>query len=573
MRSSRQISGAILGVAMLLSGIAVAQTLNIRSFKASSAERGDWFFIGQLSDQQSREVNFRPTGSSFEAFPIGTPGTLPVYRFYGCAANPGEIGSPNSHFFTINEGEKEALRALRSGGATGPGWCLEGAVFSAAVPVNGTCPAFAPAKVERLYNEGQRKRIDSNHFYAVTPGQAYDLQATGWGTLEGTAFCVKSAESAMQGRLFVHTGATPIPGGAGTTDNTIFTAFTLPDAAAKAVAITTSPTLGLSNCRASAASERFGNVYCATQNAKRTTTSTAQNLFAISTSKATLGRLYETAQERMFGVAVDDASGTLWATREVPPEDGVPPSSTIRAWREQTGGFLRDTQLPVPTGAPKALGTTLYFEASTRQLFAMVLGSRGSLTFSNRPDDPNKPSVLAIYDASETGELVQRAALPVFEQFTNLLVTRRYLIIGNYNRTVEIIDRASLQRVGTFAVSGFQDSGGAYALAYNEFAQTLFVGDGAAQDFSLTPYALLSIDISTPSAPVVREKQILPYAVSSLQFFEREQRLFVAQNPDCCNRSAQPSVIEFTQEASALRIAAKYNLPVGRFPTAMTLAR
>ncbi len=558
----------------MLSSAGIAQTLNIRSFKASSAERGDWFFIGQLSDQQSREFNFRPTGSSFEAFPIGTPGTLPVYRFYGCAANPGEVGSPNSHFFTINEGEKEALQALRSGSARGPGWCFEDAVFAAAVPVNGACPAFAPSKIERLYNEGPRKRIDSNHFYALTPGQAYDLQATGWGTLEGTAFCVKSAESALQGRLFVHTTAVAVSGGApGATDNAIFNAFTLPDPAAKPAAISTSPTLGLLNCRASVASERFGNVYCATQNAKRTPSNTEQNLFAINASKGTLGRLYETAQERMFGVAVDDVSGTVWATREVPPEDGVPTNSTIRAWREQTGMFLRDTALPIPSGAPKALGTTIHFDARTRQLYAMVLGSRGSLTFSNRPDDPNKPSVLAIYDATETGELIQRAALPVFEQFTNLLVTRRYLIIGNYNRTIEIIDRASLQRLGAFAIQGFQDSGGAYAIAYNEFTQTLYVGDGAAQDFSLTPYALLSVDISAPGTPVVRSKQNLPYAVSSLQFFEREQRLLVAQNPDCCNRGAQPSVIEFSQEAGGLRNTAKYALPVGRFPTAMTLAR
>ena len=98
----------------------------------------------------------------------------PVCRFYG---TPG-VG-PNSHFYTANAAECDAVR-------NDPGWRYEGVAFYSIVPGGGGCPT-GMQRVLRAYNN-RFSQNDSNHRYTTDPDIIVAMQQQGWSD-EGAVLC------------------------------------------------------------------------------------------------------------------------------------------------------------------------------------------------------------------------------------------------------------------------------------------------------------------------------------------------------------------------------------------------
>ncbi|CAG0970425.1 hypothetical protein BURK2_01248 [Burkholderiales bacterium] len=120
------------------------------------------------------------TGLGFNAYAgtIGTTGAWsgvpPACRFYG---TPG-IG-PNSHFYTVDPSECEAVKR-------DPGWTYEGTAFYVFPPGNGPC-GRGTVPIYRSYNQ-RFAQNDSNHRYTADAALYAQMQAQGWKG-EGVVFC------------------------------------------------------------------------------------------------------------------------------------------------------------------------------------------------------------------------------------------------------------------------------------------------------------------------------------------------------------------------------------------------
>lgn len=127
-------------------------------------------------DRGAAGAGWARTGYAFYAYPVaGAPADAnPVCRFYG---TPG-VG-PNSHFYTANPVECEAVKTDRS-------WMYEGIAFAIGVPVAGACAADK-IPVYRSYN-GRWQQNDSNHRYSADAGVYARMAALGW-LGEGVVFC------------------------------------------------------------------------------------------------------------------------------------------------------------------------------------------------------------------------------------------------------------------------------------------------------------------------------------------------------------------------------------------------
>jgi hypothetical protein len=107
----------------------------------------------------------------------------PVCRFYGNPAiggNGRRIG-PNSHFYTIEPAECEAVKR-------DPGWLYEGIAFHARRLEGGSCPAPYRA-LYRAYNNGFPTK-DANHRFSVDRAVLEGLRPQGW-SVEGAVMCVE----------------------------------------------------------------------------------------------------------------------------------------------------------------------------------------------------------------------------------------------------------------------------------------------------------------------------------------------------------------------------------------------
>ena len=117
------------------------------------------------------------TGRGFRAWSAALgvpPDAKPVCRFYG---TPG-VG-PNSHFYTADQAECDAVRA-------DAGWRFEGVAFYSIVPVSGGCPV-GMQQVLRLYNN-RFAQNDSNHRYTTNAAIYQSMQNQGW-LPEGVVLC------------------------------------------------------------------------------------------------------------------------------------------------------------------------------------------------------------------------------------------------------------------------------------------------------------------------------------------------------------------------------------------------
>jgi len=121
------------------------------------------------------------TGQAFKVWP-GMPAATfapvnPVCRFYGALA-----GGPNSHFFTAQPDECQAVK-------NAGGWYYEGIGFYARpVDSTGKCPA-GWLSVNRAYNNGF-PRNDSNHRFTTSDSTIRDMGDLGW-AVEGTVMCAR----------------------------------------------------------------------------------------------------------------------------------------------------------------------------------------------------------------------------------------------------------------------------------------------------------------------------------------------------------------------------------------------
>ena len=123
------------------------------------------------------------TGGSFnvDSSPVGN--SQPVCRFYG-SVSPG----PNSHFFTVNAGECDGLRAQQaSTPETMKKWHYEGTAFYIAPPLNAVC-AEGSAPIDRYYNNGYVHGEDSNHRLTTDASLRASMEAAGW-SYEGVVMC------------------------------------------------------------------------------------------------------------------------------------------------------------------------------------------------------------------------------------------------------------------------------------------------------------------------------------------------------------------------------------------------
>jgi alpha-tubulin suppressor-like RCC1 family protein len=126
------------------------------------------------------------TGRGFRVWLQGSsapPDAVPVHRFYARA--------PNSHFYTANDSEQQALRAQNPANDPRVGWAYEGIAFYSILPIGGRCPAdYFP--VYRAYNnrfDTDPSRNDGNH--RISPSfndHQRSVQFLGY-VDEGIAFC------------------------------------------------------------------------------------------------------------------------------------------------------------------------------------------------------------------------------------------------------------------------------------------------------------------------------------------------------------------------------------------------
>ncbi|MBK7471383.1 MAG: hypothetical protein IPI73_12885 [Betaproteobacteria bacterium] len=170
---------------------AVVEYLDTADFPDSPG--GHFFYSSDPAEQAAVDAGaagqFHRTGREFL-----TGGTAPVCRFYGSLA-PG----PNSHFFTVDMAECNALKAaqITPAPATVQQWNYERIEYfstPAIAAANGarSCPPNTQP-LYRAYNDayplsGPKNPWDSNHRFTPVQADIVAMVAQGWRD-EGIAFC------------------------------------------------------------------------------------------------------------------------------------------------------------------------------------------------------------------------------------------------------------------------------------------------------------------------------------------------------------------------------------------------
>ena len=166
-----------------------------------AAPGGLYFYSSDPAEQITVDTGgagaFFRTGRTFAA-----GGSNAVCRFYG-SVMPG----PNSHFFTVDPGECNGLKAAQIVPlpATTPQWNFEGNGFSTTLvtPAQGATARSCPAgttMVLRTYNNafspsGVRNPWDSNHRFVRSQADITAMIALGWKD-EGGVFCAPNSSTA-----------------------------------------------------------------------------------------------------------------------------------------------------------------------------------------------------------------------------------------------------------------------------------------------------------------------------------------------------------------------------------------
>jgi hypothetical protein len=141
-----------------------------------------YFITGRTAEKAALDANpqlFRRTGATFVAFPASNApaGYEPICRYY----LPSSKGGPNTHFY----GGPSDCRLVAA--QNNPVFEYEGLDFSVVLPVGGVCPATAPKRVVRSFNNRVAVN-DGNHRYSNTDARAAEMTTKGW-INEGPVFC------------------------------------------------------------------------------------------------------------------------------------------------------------------------------------------------------------------------------------------------------------------------------------------------------------------------------------------------------------------------------------------------
>jgi hypothetical protein len=164
------------------------QRVTVHEFYNATLDR----YFRTASDAEAAAIRANPaTGEADTGQPIKAwsgvaypEGARPVFRFYGSVA-PG----PNSHFFTVDVDEARSLqRAELDTPASVKRWNYEELSFAIRPAANGGCPALAPVRIYRVYNDGFARGKDSNHRLLTDFGLYAQMLAQGW-IGEGVVMC------------------------------------------------------------------------------------------------------------------------------------------------------------------------------------------------------------------------------------------------------------------------------------------------------------------------------------------------------------------------------------------------
>lgn len=140
----------------------------------------------QTLDSGGAGPGWTRTGLSFDVYPLNTPNTVPVCRFYGNRnINPatGQPWGPNSHLY-VPAAECDYVRN------NDPGWTYEGLAFNTILPDSGGCPT-GTVPVMRAYNNRHAEN-DANHRYTADAAAYQQTISSGW-VGEGTRLCTPGA--------------------------------------------------------------------------------------------------------------------------------------------------------------------------------------------------------------------------------------------------------------------------------------------------------------------------------------------------------------------------------------------
>ena len=148
----------------------------------------DSYFITANADEAtaidggSAGAGWIRTGYTFKS-----GGPTAVCRFYGSF-----VPGPNSHFYTVNAGECQGLKAAQFPAndprrLTVKSWNFESLDFLSTPPTSGICPS-GTVPVYRAYNDGFARGVDSNHRITSSPTALQEAVTRGW-TNEGVVMC------------------------------------------------------------------------------------------------------------------------------------------------------------------------------------------------------------------------------------------------------------------------------------------------------------------------------------------------------------------------------------------------
>ena len=148
---------------------------------------GRYFMTGRTLEQATLDAlpaSFQRTGMVFTAksSEYRDVPEQPVCRFYAAP----ESGGSNTHFYGTGD-DCPALNTVRE-------VRFEGFDFAAIKPTNAICPATAPNRVYRLFNN-QSATNQGNHRYVVSTATKSRMIAQGW-LDEGVVFCSASVVDA-----------------------------------------------------------------------------------------------------------------------------------------------------------------------------------------------------------------------------------------------------------------------------------------------------------------------------------------------------------------------------------------
>jgi len=131
----------------------------------------DHYFITSIPDEITKLdagvfKGWARTGLKFKSYPLDTPGSNNVCRFFSTSFQP-----RSSHFYTPFAFECTIVKAS-------PDWQFEGEVFGIPVPAaDGSCAA-GTTPVYRLYNNGMGAA--PNHRYTIDLAVRASMIAQGW---------------------------------------------------------------------------------------------------------------------------------------------------------------------------------------------------------------------------------------------------------------------------------------------------------------------------------------------------------------------------------------------------------